>query len=209
MTEHEEDNAQDRLFKKFYKAARAGETETVKKLCETGAQVDRRGTDGRRTALQLACRYGHLSTAEYLIKEAKADVDTRDDWNNTALHLAAERGRADVVRLLCDHGADIDGKGKYGHTALSLACLNDHLSTAECLIARGASLNEQADLGSTPLHLSSWNGRLQMVQLLLEKGADASIKNKRGKTAREVAGRGCSMYDEKMRLEIASCFDHI
>ena len=34
--------------------------------------------------------------------------------NETALHIAAERGKADVVKLLADAGANLNEKGRVG-----------------------------------------------------------------------------------------------
>ncbi len=187
-------------------AAGDGHIETVKLLCESGAQVDRKHEKYfLRTPLQRASEEGHISTVEYLIKEAKADVNIADNFNDTALHLAAREGKSDIVNLLCEHGANIDGKGSEGRTALHWASICGDLSIVQCLVGRGASVNQQNDDGFTPLHDASRYGDVSIASLLLESGADAAIKNKLGKTARDVAGLYCD--DEEEISEIKSLLD--
>ncbi len=190
----DKENIQQWLFNNLIIATENGERETVKMFLEAGAPVDRRQEKyPERTALHIASFQGHLSTAEYLFKKAKADVNIADGDKNTALHLAAMREHTNIVHLICDHGANIDGKGKYGFTALHWASRNGHLPIVQCLVGRGASLNQQNDGGETPLYKASQYGHVSIVALLLENGADAAIKNKRGDTARDVAGRAWSM----------------
>ncbi len=196
------ENLDQWLFDHLITAAVNGETETAKMLCEAGAQVNRRREEYPNiTALHIASEKGNLYTTEYLIKEAKADVNIGDECDETALHLAARKGRTDIVHLLCDHDANIDSKGYTGWTALHYASERGHLSTAQCLAGRGASLNQQDDNGETPVHLSSLYGYVSIVAWLLENGAEDTIENKRGETARDIAERYC--HNEK-RNEIIS-----
>ena len=53
--------------------------------------------------------------------DAGADVDARNENGDTALHLAASRGLADVVALLAERGAALDARNESGQTPLGLA----------------------------------------------------------------------------------------
>ena len=48
--------------------------------------------------------------------------------------LAASTGRANIVRLLPDHGADISGKDYYGRTPLDRAEKAGHIDVEEVLL---------------------------------------------------------------------------
>ena len=53
-----------------------------------------------------------------------ANPDERDSEGETALHAAVRRDRADMVRILLDHGATVDAPNDWQETPLSLAILN-------------------------------------------------------------------------------------
>jgi len=48
-------------------------------------------------------------------------VNSTDSDRVTALHLAAQEGCVDCVRLLLDHAADVTALTRHGDTPLSLA----------------------------------------------------------------------------------------
>ncbi|XP_055501304.1 ankyrin repeat domain-containing protein 65-like [Leucoraja erinacea] len=63
-------------------------------LLTEGSALDERTDDGM-TPLQLAVQAGHTEVTEYLLKEG-ADVNAKDEINETALHKAAACGRIEV-----------------------------------------------------------------------------------------------------------------
>lgn len=71
------------------------------------------------------------------------DRNERDSEGETPMHAAVRLGRADMVRLLLDHGTDADAVNDWQETPLSLAILNYRkkldLDIVELLLARGAN----------------------------------------------------------------------
>ncbi|KAG8832144.1 hypothetical protein FRC17_001934 [Serendipita sp. 399] len=61
---------------------------------------------------------GKLKT---LLQLGGTDINLKDEFGYTALHLAADRGNIDVVRLLTASGADLSIQDDDGFTALELA----------------------------------------------------------------------------------------
>ena len=57
-----------------------------------------------------------------------ADLETRDNDNNTALHISAEEGHESVVRVLLQHGIDVNIRGYDNFTPLITAAREGHLS---------------------------------------------------------------------------------
>jgi ankyrin repeat protein len=57
-----------------------------------------------------------------------------------ALHLAAELGRADLVKLLLDHGAAVNARTDDGGTPLAIAVKHSRAVAAELLRSRGAEM---------------------------------------------------------------------
>jgi ankyrin repeat protein len=159
------------------------------------AMLDRRDARRSDTPLHAALRSGageEGDGAEAVVRAllgAGAWHSPRDDGGATPLHLAAERGRADCVRLLLEHacGADAMLRGDAsGQAPLHLAAargsaccvrlLLEHACGAGAML-RGAMLRGDAS-GRTPLHLAAEHGHTGCVRLLLEHacGADAMLR---------------------------------
>ncbi|KZW02100.1 ankyrin [Exidia glandulosa HHB12029] len=69
---------------------------------------------------------GDIDRLKTLITHAGVDLNAQDEFGFTPLHLAADRGSEEMVKLLLGHGADPSIKDPDGETALSLAQVSDH-----------------------------------------------------------------------------------
>ena len=80
------------------------------------------------------------------------DVNAKDDeYGATSLHITAEYGYKEIVKLLIDAGAYVHEKDKNGSTPLHDAALNGQKEIAELLIDKGADVNAKNKFGDTPL----------------------------------------------------------
>ncbi|GAA5931472.1 hypothetical protein JCM3775_006864 [Rhodotorula graminis] len=71
---------------------------------------------------------------EFLAGDGKGvDLNERDSYGYAPLHLATDRGHADVVKALLAHGADRSLPDEDGNTALDLARLAEHADLVELL----------------------------------------------------------------------------
>ena len=96
-----------------------------------------------RTALILAARYGHTTTAEKLI-QAKANVNhTNNDGGWTALHRAAWNGHAAVADLLLKANANPAAVDNNGRTTAQHAEQEGHPELAQRLRQAAASAAEK------------------------------------------------------------------
>ncbi|MEN6625295.1 MAG: M56 family metallopeptidase [Candidatus Sumerlaeia bacterium] len=94
----------------------------------------------------------------------------------TPLHMAAQNGHLDTVKLLIGKGADVSARSETGLTPLHLAAQGGHGETAEAIIAAGADVNAKDNSGNTPLTLASEKGHQQLAGMLIAKGADVNPK---------------------------------
>ena len=56
-----------------------------------------------------------------LLLKHGADVNVRDDFNNTAIHHAVMRGNIEATRLLINYGADLTAHDFNGKTPIEMA----------------------------------------------------------------------------------------
>ena len=94
------------------------------------------------------------------------DVNTANSAGYTGLMAAAQRGRADIVKLLLDHKADPNAAGRDGGTALMLAAENNQPEIVKLLLDRGADPNRQDNNGWTALLKAAYQGNAKCIEML-------------------------------------------
>lgn len=77
----------------------------------------------------LAIENEHDDIAKMLIKNG-ANVNAKNSYNDTPLHVAAENGYDDIVNLLIENGANVNAKNNDNMTPLDVA---DNKKIAESL----------------------------------------------------------------------------
>jgi len=137
----------------------------------------------RETPLHYAALYCSDTTLRFLVTEYPEDVNARSqDDNSTPLHRASGNGRAEVVRILLEHGADPIAQNKRGLAPLHRASDRGHVEVVRLLIGFGAGVSARDDQGWTPLHWASDRGHGDVACVLLEHGADATAHDEQGWT---------------------------
>uniref|UniRef100_A0A0G4GBP4 Uncharacterized protein n=1 Tax=Chromera velia CCMP2878 TaxID=1169474 RepID=A0A0G4GBP4_9ALVE len=134
----------------LHSAAQGGSAEIIRMLLEKGASLTARDervylmaeefSEGENSALHLAAGAGHAEGVEMLLREAKNRLGTSEcvSWRNcksrTALHCAAEKGRAAVIRVLLLWGSDPLCKDRWEFTPLHLAVAKGHVDFVKALV---------------------------------------------------------------------------
>jgi hypothetical protein len=141
--------------------------------------------------LWRASSYGDAVYVKELISQG-ANPNSFDSQGMSALAVACQDGRAEVVTYLLDHGANVNADGKKGATErtplMAAASNGSHLAIVRELIDRGADVNLQGELGWTALIWAAREGDIECVKYLLSKGADPNLKATGGKTVVELTG---------------------
>jgi ankyrin repeat protein len=70
---------------------------------------------------------------------------------SSVLHIAAEQGRTDIVRLIISAGPPINAVDKLFRTPLHYAARPGHADVVQLLLSAGANLEQQSDHGRTAL----------------------------------------------------------
>jgi len=161
-------------------AALAGEHFKVAQLLlhhGAGTTVNIQG-NSRRIPLHSAVFYGQIDVVRLLLNH-NADVNSRDDIDETPLHYPAMiRGDpkgsnspgnlASTARLLLEHGADANARNIVGLTPLHKAARCGNVMVAQVLLKHGANINAEDNKGQTPFQHANALGQKQdeMIKLL-------------------------------------------
>jgi len=89
------------------------------------------------TLLHQAAELGHLCLKQLLIN-TKQDVNAKNSFSKTALHIAAKNGHTEIVKMLLEDSrvdANITTDSFFKETALSLAVANGHVETVKAMLA--------------------------------------------------------------------------
>ena len=193
-------------------AAMMGQPSVISQLLAAGADIHVETSDGRTPLLacmpasqevqQLMASLGFPASenarnregtaasreeAVHLLLAAGADSQVTSDFGHTALHGAAFRGAAPVVRTLLQHGADPLAQDRSGFTPLHYACDRGHPQAVAVLLEE-TPVDVREKLNSTPLHLAAQtcyqnpSNMTKIVRMLLTGGADPEAVMRGGLT---------------------------
>ncbi len=167
----------------IYAAGWAG-ADMVDLLLEQSPPLDARSSDGWTALMMASGARGEAESVRRLLARG-ANVDYRNKWGQTALHLAAVAGSADKVRLLLEAGAQVNDRDNDGRTPIVIASANEaELAVLDALIAAGADVNIPDNDGLTPLMRAADRGDVERVLVLLNAGADPRAVDNTGRTAK-------------------------
>lgn len=160
-------------------AIRKGNGERVKSLLERGASPNAR----EKLAVPS------LGVLEWL-GIARIDRQTWQENAKTALILAVEGGRVDIVTALIHAGADLDFITGNHYCALGTAVIHGRADMVNLLLDRGADINLTNQDGATPLIIAVGHDHDEIVSLLLNRGANPNVIDVDGGTALIYAAGG-------------------
>ena len=117
-------------------AAAKGRHTVVPILLEAGADPAETDAYGW-TPLMRAVSSGYLRAVDAILASGRADLQAREESGATALHIAAGRGYAPIVRRLLEAGAEPGAADGEGRTPADVARLQGHGEAEALLRSRG------------------------------------------------------------------------
>ncbi|MBI3161732.1 MAG: ankyrin repeat domain-containing protein [Chloroflexi bacterium] len=151
----------------IFEAAAMGRTsQVIRHLARDAALVNAYASDGFQP-LGLACFFGHIDTAEYLIKAgAPINSPSKNPLMATPIQSATAAGHAHIVILLLSHRADPNVREQGGFTPLHAAAQNGNVEIIRSLLFSGADLSIRSKNGKNPVDMATEAGHLEAAKLL-------------------------------------------
>ena len=108
--------------------------------------------------------------------DLQAEIEAGDNYNSTALHFAAWKGKEAVAAQLLQAGASVSAVDNvYGSTPLHLAAYIDKSSIANLLLQTNASPTAVDNDGRTPAQDAKQQGHGDLAARLLEAEQAAAL----------------------------------
>ena len=170
-----------------YRAIHRGDLDLIKLFVEMGVDASIPDNFGSYP-IHLAAANKNRKLLEYLVKDLKLDVNTRNGQNETPLHIAARQGYIKHVQYLTRRGADVNVENASKHSPLYLASTGGFLRLSETLIKKGARTDIVDMMGNTLLHAASLSGSMALLVYYTQGlKMDVTAKNVHGKTPKDMA----------------------
>ncbi|XP_073016886.1 ankyrin repeat-containing protein ITN1-like [Primulina eburnea] len=161
------------------------------------------------TALFKAAEKGSIEVVKELLPySTKEGIRAKNKSGFDPLHVAANQGHHDIVRILLEHDPELSKTvGQSNATPLISATTKGHLAVVQELLLKDSSLLEIArSNGKNALHFAARQGHVDIVQALLEKDPQLARRtDKKGQTALHMAVKGvnCGVVRLLLRADAA------
>jgi ankyrin repeat protein len=144
------------------------------------AKVDLSAVDSHgSTAIFTSVREGKWDSLKCLLEVCGSDLHATDHAGWTLLHLAACKGRLDMVQYLVDRGISPNAKDQLGFTPLYYSAFHNQPACADFLQLR-TSADEFG--GLTPVQIAAANGHVPVLEVLVT-AANIDLQTEHGFTA--------------------------
>ena len=155
-------------------------------LDENGININTKDKDGN-TAFMVAVRKSNQQLVDILL-ERNIDISCRNDSGESALSIACENCKIDIVkRVLCHNQCNeslVNFGNSEGKTPLHIACEIGNAQLIEVLLCNdNVDIDAQDNDGLTPLHILIEQNNTDLVELLVKYGCNVNIIDNEGITA--------------------------
>jgi ankyrin repeat protein len=151
----------------IFEASAIGRTTHLIRILARQPELVNAFADDGFQPLGLACFFGHLEAAEYLVR-AGASVNTfsNNPLNATPLQSAVAGNHVSIVKSLLKSGANPNVREGAGLTPLHTAASNGNTEIIQLLILSGADLRSKTNDGKIALDLAKEKGQSQAAEIL-------------------------------------------
>ncbi|MCH7569297.1 MAG: ankyrin repeat domain-containing protein, partial [Deltaproteobacteria bacterium] len=191
--------------KTLFTAIKAGDNDTVRKLLDSGVDVNTQSPEG--TPLTVAIGANQRETVELLLAKS-ADPNLRaTKFGVLPLMVAGTRGDLTVIKDLVAAGANVNAVWVQGMTSLLYVMNFGQMEPAKLLVELGADPNVRDSCGRSALAIALSRGSVGDIDFLLKKGATVDSVNYFGQTPLMLAAMAGKQETVQLFLEAGSIVD--
>lgn len=156
------------------------------------------GADDLCTAIRLKM-YDDIPE---ILNSYPASINARSNVfkQKTALHIAAECGDVETIKILVQKGANVNIDSSEG-TPLHIAAGYGNTEAVRTLITNGASISVKDSAGMTALHHAARHRYIEIMRILISSGADVNSKTNAGATPLHIAAERKEIESVKLLLQ--------
>uniref|UniRef100_A0A8C5GVK7 Ankyrin repeat domain 52 n=1 Tax=Gouania willdenowi TaxID=441366 RepID=A0A8C5GVK7_GOUWI len=164
-----------------YSAASQAFSSCLEHLLDNGADPSMVNSKGY-SAVHYAAYHGNKQNLELVRSLLEMSFNALGDIESSIpvspLHLAADGGHWQALRVLTETAAYVDMQDAAGRSVLYLAAQKGYVRCVEVLLAQGASclLNDNR-LMWTPIHVAAANGHSDCLRMMIDYGEEGDLTN--------------------------------
>ncbi len=128
--------------------------------------ADKVVTEAPSSTINEAVFMGNIKDVKAHIA-AKTDLNKKDDYGSTPLHVAATFGKTEIAILLIENGASVSEKSADGSTPLHTAAFFGRTEIVKSLLKNNADINVRNSYNSTALE--SVSGSFEEVKPIYDQ----------------------------------------
>jgi len=163
----------------IFEASATGKINNIIRLLARDPQLVNAHAEDGFQPLGLACFFGHLDSAEYLVKAgASINALSLNDLKVAPIQSATAGGHPKIVKMLLEHHADPNIREQNGYTPLHAAAQNGSEEMIRVLLFGGADLTITGHDGKTALDFAMDGGH-ERATLLLGEGITKRFMQRR------------------------------
>jgi uncharacterized protein len=168
----------------FFRAVKVDDDRALRRMIMANMDPNLADASRGENGLIVALRDDSMRTFDLLLQHPAIRVDQPAANGNTALMMAAFKGKRQAALELIARGAAVN---RAGWTPLHYAAAGGHADIAALLLDRKAHIDARAPNGTTPLMMAAQEGQQEVVRLLLKRGADTGLLDNNKRTALRIA----------------------
>lgn len=146
-------------------------------------QHKRTGKGHQDLRLHRALAAGEMALVKRLLTVADLEERNPADRGVQAIHVAAQHGHVEIIKLLVERGASVEALDLEGMTPLFYAAHGGQLEALKYLVSAGANPSHLEGQGRSALYWAANVGQIEVLKLLLQLGCDPNIPTRLGRSA--------------------------
>ena len=157
------------------------------------------------TPMFTACAFGLTSLVDDIGRANDFDWNQKNSLGHSAVYLASEGGRINIVRTLIGHGADVNVTGGRYSNPVHAASFAGHNAVVQLLLDHGADPHLRGRFDNS-LHASFLGDHEDVALILLDNGFDISSQNEYNSIIQQAAQAGFTKVIRYLQTKYASSY---